>query len=162
MSQSIKERWNLAGKVAIVTGASKGIGEEIARGLAECGAKVVVSSRKQEAVDQVVDGFKKLGFEATGVAAHVGDANARRNLVEQTLKIYGGVDILVNNAATNPVFGPTLDTDESVFDKIMDVNLKAPFELAKLAFPSMRERGGGSIINISSIGGISPEPMLGI
>lgn len=162
MSQSIKQRSSLAGKVAIVTGASKGIGEEIARGLAEMGAKVVVSSRKQEAVDEVAARFKELGLEAAPVAAHVGDAAARRQLVERTVALFGGVDILVNNAATNPVFGPIIDTDETVFDKIMDVNVKAPFELGKLAFPIMRERGGGSVINISSIGGISPEPMLGI
>ncbi len=159
---AIKERCSLAGKVAIVTGASKGIGEEIARGLAEFGAKVIVSSRKQEAVDEVVAEFKKAGLEAAGVACHVGDAAARKNLVERTVALFGGVDILVNNAATNPVFGPVVNTDVAVFDKIIDVNLKAPFELSKLVFPNMRERGGGSIINISSIGGLSPDPMLGI
>lgn len=162
MSTSIKDRCSLNGKVAIVTGASKGIGEEIARGLAEFGAQVVVSSRKQEAVDEVVARFKEAGLQAAGIAAHVGDKEARKQLVARTIEIFGGVDILVNNAATNPVFGPVVDTDEGVFDKIMDVNVKAPFELAKLCYPSMAQRGGGSIINISSIGGISPEPFLGI
>jgi len=162
MSTKTQERFNLSGKVAIITGASKGIGESIARGLAESGAKVVVSSRKQEAVDAVADTLKADGLEATGVSCHVGDESQLGQLVDRTKEAYGGVDILVNNAATNPVFGPAIMTDTGVFDKIIGVNLKAPFELAKLVFPIMQEQGGGSIINISSIGGLHPEPMLGI
>lgn len=159
---SLRSKFDLTGKVAIVTGASKGIGEAIALGLAEFGAKVVVSSRKQEAVESVAQAIRKAGGEAAAIAAHVGDMDQARALVDQTIKQFGGVDILVNNAATNPVFGPVINSDEAVFDKIMDVNVKGPFELAKRCFPSMQERGGGSIINISSIGGISPEPLLGI
>ncbi len=162
MANSIKERFNLNDKVAIVTGASKGIGEAIARGLGEFGAKVVVSSRKQEAVDSVADAMRADGLQATAIACHVGDESQLSALVDRTLETYGGVDILVNNAATNPVFGPVLMTDGAVFDKIIGVNLKAPFELSKKVFPHMQERGGGSIINISSIGGLHPEPMLGI
>lgn len=162
MSSSVHDKLNLAGKVAIVTGASKGIGAAIARGLAEFGAKVVVSSRKQEAVDEVAAAIKSDGFEATGIAAHVGDASARQSLVDRTVETYGGVDILINNAAINPVFGPVLQTDEAVFDKIIGVNLKAPFELSKMVFPILRDRGGGAIVNISSVGGLRPEPMLGI
>lgn len=162
MTDRIKSRFNLQGKVAIVTGASKGIGESMARGLAEFGAKVVVSSRKQDAVEEVAQAFRNDGLEATAIAAHVGDTAALGKLVGETVKVYGGVDILINNAATNPVFGPVLLSDEGVFDKIMGVNVKAPFELSKRVFPIMQERGGGSIINISSIGGLHPEPMLGI
>lgn len=162
MAESVKARFDLAGKVAIVTGASKGIGEAMARGLAEFGAKVVVSSRKLEAVEEVAKALRADGYEATAVAAHIGDMDQARALVDRTVEIYGGVDIVINNAATNPVFGPVIQTDEGVFDKIMSVNVKGPFELAKRAFPVMQERGGGSIINISSIGGISPEPLLGI
>jgi dehydrogenase/reductase SDR family member 4 len=159
---NLKEKFDLKGKVAILTGASKGIGEAMAYILAEAGAKVVVSSRKQEAVDEVANEMKAKGYEATAIACHVGEMAQLKHLADKTIEMYGGVDILVNNAATNPVFGPILNTDESAFDKIMQVNVKAPFELAKLCYPSMKARGGGSIINISSIGGLSPEPLLGI
>ncbi|HEY1599315.1 MAG TPA: glucose 1-dehydrogenase [Pirellulales bacterium] len=162
MSDSIRARFNLTGKVAIVTGASKGIGESIARGLAEFGAKVMVSSRKQEAVDAVAKGIQAAGGEADALAAHAGSISDLHALVDKTVSRFGGVDIIVNNAAANPVFGPIVTADEGVFDKIMAVNVKGPLELGKRAFPIMAERGGGSVINISSIGGISPEPMLGI
>jgi len=158
----MKDRFNLEGKVAVVTGASKGIGEAIARGLAELGAKLVVSSRKQEAVDRVVSALKRDRLEATAISCHVGHVDQLENLVDRTIETYGGVDILVNNAATNPVVGPITETDSGAFDKIIGVNLKAPFELAKMVYPIMQERGGGSIVNISSIGGLRPEPMLGI
>ncbi len=157
-----KEKFDLTNKVAIVTGASKGIGEAIAQGLAEFGAQVVVSSRKQEAVEQVAEKIKQQGGDAFAVAAHVGEMEQLKELAAKTVEHYGGVDILVNNAATNPVFGPSMMVDERAFDKVMSVNVKGPFELSKAVQPVMRERGGGSIINISSIGGISPEPTLGI
>lgn len=162
MSTSFRKQFELTGKVVIVTGASKGIGAAIAQGLAEFGARVVVSSRKQEAVDAVAHAIKEQGGEAIAVAAHMGDRDAIQRLVATTKDRYGGLDIVVNNAATNPVFGPLLDADESAFDKIFDVNVKGPLELAKQAHRLMKQRGGGSIINISSIGGISPEPHLGL
>lgn len=154
--------FSLEGKVAIVTGASKGIGASIAHILAQAGAKVVVNSRKQEAVDEVAEGINTEGGAAIGVAGQVGDAEDRQKIVSAALAAFGRIDILVNNAAANPVFGPVENTDERAFQKIMSVNVHAPFELAKLCLPSMRENGGGSIINISSIGGVSPEEMLGI
>lgn len=162
MPSSVRQRWSLEGKVAIVTGASKGIGEAIALGLAEMGAQVVVSSRKQEAVDQVARSIVEAGGRALALAAHMGDMEAARALVDRTVEECGGVDIVVNNAAANPVFGPVITADEGIFDKIMAVNVKGPLELSKRAFPHMQQRGGGSIINISSIGGLHPEPMLGI
>lgn len=162
MTTRIKPLFNLDGKVALVTGASKGIGEAMARGLAEFGAKVVVSSRKQEAVDAVADAFKADGLEATGIAANVGSPDDIANLVDKTVEIYGGLDILINNAAANPVFGPIQNTDERAFDKIIDINLKGPFELCKKAYPVLKQRGGGSIIHISSIGGLRPEAGIGI
>lgn len=158
----IKKQFDLAGKVAIITGASKGIGESIARGLAEFGAKVIVSSRKQDAVDAVAENFKADGLEATGIACHVGDKEQLKNLVEKTVATYGGVDILINNAATNPVFGPLAEADEASFDKIMDINVKACFILANMCFPIMKERGGGSIINIASVEGMKPSFGLGL
>ncbi len=158
----LKKQFNLDGKVALITGASKGIGKSIARGLAECGAKVVVSSRKQAAVDAVAEEFKADGLEATGIACHVGDDTQRKNLIEATIQQYGGVDILVNNAATNPIFGPLVNGEGAIFDKIMNVNVKACMLLANRCFPSMKERGGGSIINIASVEGLKPSAGLGM
>ncbi len=158
----IQPLFQLDGKVALITGASKGIGEAMARGLAEFGAKVVVSSRKQEAVDAVAEAFRTDGLEATGIAANIGNIEEAHALVDKTVAAYGGLDIVINNAAANPVFGPIQQTEERAFDKIIDVNLKGPFELCKKAYPVLKERGGGSIINISSIGGLTPESGIGI
>lgn len=154
--------FDLTGKVAIVTGASKGIGEAIARVFATAGASVVVSSRKKEAIDQVVDSIIKNGGQAKAVACHMGDANDIHRLVDETMAAYGSIDIIVNNAAVNPVFGSVIETDGSAFDKIMNVNVKGPFELAKKAHPYMKQKKSGSVINISSIGGLRPEHGLGI
>ena len=154
--------FDLTGKVAVITGASKGIGEDIARLFARFGARVVVSSRKQEALDELAADIRAQGGEATGIAAHVGDMEQLNALVDKTLATYGGIDILVNNAASNPVFGPSLDCDGAAFDKIMQANVKAPFELSKLCYPSMKARGGGSIIMMSSIAGHTPDPGLGM
>jgi NAD(P)-dependent dehydrogenase (short-subunit alcohol dehydrogenase family) len=154
--------FDLTDKVAIVTGASKGIGKAIAHALGEHGAKVVVSSRDQEACEAVAVELGSAGIEARGIAAHMGEAENIQQLVDHTIEEFGGVDILVNNAATNPVFGPLLQSDALVFDKIMGVNVKGPFELARRVQPSMLERGGGSVINISSVGGVSPEHLLGL
>ena len=162
MTNRIRPLFNLDGKVALVTGASKGIGEAMARGLVEFGAKVVVSSRKQEAVDEVATALKADGFEASGIAANMGKLDDIASLVDKTVETYGGIDIIINNAAANPVFGPIQNTDERAFDKIIDVNLKGPFELCKKAYPILKQRGGGSVIHISSIGGLKPEDGIGI
>ena len=154
--------FDLTGKVAVITGASKGIGEDMARVFARFGAKVVVSSRKQDACDALANDIKAQGGEATGIAAHVGDMEQLQQLVDKSIATYGGIDILVNNAATNPVFGPSLDCDGAAFDKIMQANVKAPFELSKRCYPSMKARGGGSILMISSIAGHTPDPGLGM
>ena len=158
----IKQLFNLTGKTAIITGASKGLGESMARGLAEFGARVVVSSRKQQAVDQVAESFQADGLEAIGIAANVGNPEEVTSLIDQTVETYGGVDILINNAAANPVFGPIHNTDQRAFDKIIEINLKGPFELCKKVYPLMKARGGGSIIHISSIGGLTPEAGIGV
>lgn len=153
---------DLTDKVALITGASRGIGKAIAYAFGHHGAKVLLSSRKQEAVDAVAVELGAYGIEARGIAAHMGEHENIQQLVDHTMEEFGGVDILVNNAATNPIFGPLLQADERAFDKIMGVNVRGPFALAKALQPSMRERGGGSIINIASVGGVSPEPMLGL
>ncbi len=154
--------FNLENKVAIITGASKGIGEAIAIILAQHGTSVVVNSRKQDELDKVVEQITSAGGKCIGVAANTGETAGLKTLVEMAVEKYGGVDIIVNNAASNPVFGPVIQTEEWAYDKIMDVNVKAPFELSKLVYPIMKQRGGGSIINISSIAGDTPDQGLGI
>ncbi|MES1992675.1 MAG: glucose 1-dehydrogenase [Pseudomonadota bacterium] len=162
MDENIKQRFDLTGKVAVVTGASKGIGEAIARGLGEFGATVVVSSRRLEAVESVAEQLRASGIQASALAAHMGDMEQARALVDEVVARHGGLDIIVNNAATNPVFGPMMNADEAVFQKIMAVNVQGPLELCKRAVPVMRSRGGGSIVNIASVGGLNPERMLGL
>jgi dehydrogenase/reductase SDR family member 4 len=166
---SNKNPFSLEGKVAIITGASKGIGESIARAYALAGAKVVVNSRKQEAVDEVAaainaenTAYTEVSPSAIGVAGQVGNVADCQKIFDAAMAAFGRVDIIVNNAASNPVFGPVEQTDDRAFNKIMEVNVKAPFELAKLCLPVMQANGGGSIVNISSIGGVSPENFLGI
>ena len=158
----ISQRFRLDGKVALITGASKGIGAAMARGLAESGAQVVLSSRKHEAVDATAQALRDDGLDAIGIAANMGNLDAIHALVEQTVDRYRGIDIIINNAAANPVYGPLQDTDMGAFDKIVEVNLKGPFELCKTAYPIFKQRGGGSIIHISSIGGLRPETGIGI
>lgn len=158
----MKNPFDLSGKVALITGASKGIGEAIARIYAASGASVVVSSRKMEAVEPVAQAIRNEGGQATAIACHMGNATDITNLVNQSLAIYKTIDIVVNNAATNPVFGPVVNTNEDAFDKIMNVNVKGPFELAKQVYPLLKEKKSGSIINISSVGGLRPEHGLGL
>lgn len=156
------DAFNLKGKVALITGASKGIGEAIAHFFCANGASVVINSRKQEDLDKVSEAIREKGGNCVGFAGNAGDIAACKILVEKTVAQFGGIDILVNNAASNPVFGPVVDCEEWAFDKIMDVNVKAPFELGKLVYPWMKARGGGSVINISSIAGNTPDPGLGM
>jgi len=158
----ISSVFSLEGKVALVTGASKGIGFSIAEFFAAAGAKVVISSRKQDALDEMASQLKEKGYQATGISCNVGKMEELDTLVSRTIDKWGQIDILVNNAATNPVYGPVHDTSLDAYDKIMDVNLKAPFQLMKLCYPYLQASSGASVINISSIGGISPEPGLGI
>ena len=154
--------FSLNGKVALITGASKGIGFCIAEIFAAAGAKVVLCSRKQESVDEMASKLKVKGYEAMGIACNVGHIESLPGLVDKTVAKYGQLDILVNNAASSPVFGPVHETSTEAFDKIMNVNLKAPFELSKLCWPHLRKSSNASVINISSIGAISMEHGLGI
>lgn len=155
-------QFDLTGKVALITGASRGIGLAIARAYAAAGANVVLSSRKQEALDEVVEEFWERGEGAIAVAAHTGDEKAIAALVERTVETYEGLDIVVNNAATNPHFGPILTAEESQWDKILDVNVKGYFRVAKACVPHLKARGGGKIINVASIAGKIPQPMMGV
>ena len=154
--------FDLTGRVAIVTGASRGIGRAIAEQFAQAGAKVVLSSRKQEALDQVAQEINSAEGEATAIAAHNGDKDALHSLVEKTLSRYGRLDILVNNAATNPHFGTVLDAEDSYWRKTIDVNLMGNVWLSQAAVKAMRESGGGKIINVASVAGLRPGRYQGI
>jgi NAD(P)-dependent dehydrogenase (short-subunit alcohol dehydrogenase family) len=154
--------FDLTGKVAIVTGASRGIGEAIAAALADSGASVVLSSRKQEGVEPVAERIRAAGGDALAIAAHTGDAAAIEALVAAAIQRYGGIDILVNNAATNPHFGPLLSAEESHWDKTFDVNIKGYLRMIKACVSSMQARGGGKVINIASIAGKIPQPGMGV
>jgi NAD(P)-dependent dehydrogenase (short-subunit alcohol dehydrogenase family) len=154
--------FDLTGKVALITGASRGIGLAIARAYAAAGAKVVLASRKQEALDEAAAQIRAAGGEALAVAAHTGSEEAVQALVDQAVAAFGGIDIAVNNAATNPHFGPIMSSEESHWDKILDVNVKGYFRVAKAAAASMKTRGGGKIINMASVAGRQPQPGMGI
>lgn len=155
-------RFRLDDKVAVVTGASRGIGEAIARLYAEAGATVVVSSRKAEACEAVAASIRANGGRAVAIAAHVGDPDATNRLVDETMAQCKRIDVVVNNAATNPVFGPLLNVDAAAFQKIFDVNVRGPLLLCQKAYLAWMQEHGGALIHISSIGGISPEPGLGV
>ena len=154
--------FDLTGKVALITGASRGIGLAIAQAYAAAGAQVVVASRKQAAVDEAAALIRAAGGDVLPIAAHTGEPEAAAALVAQTVAHFGGLDILVNNAATNPHFGPFLTAEESHWDKILDVNVKGYFRMAKACVPAMRARGGGKIINVASVAGLEPQPMMGV
>jgi NAD(P)-dependent dehydrogenase (short-subunit alcohol dehydrogenase family) len=157
-----KQIFDLSGKVALITGASRGIGEAIALAYAQAGAKVVLTSRKQADLEGVAQRIRESGGDALALAAHTGDAAAIANVVEQAVSTYGGIDMVVNNAATNPHFGPLLTAEDSHWDKILDVNVKGYFRVVKACVESMKARGGGKIINMASVAGLEPQPMMGI
>ena len=154
--------FDLTGRTALVTGASRGIGEATARLLAEQGAHVIVSSRKQEDLDKVAGAIAKAGGKATAIAAHQGDSAALKTLMGEIESAFGRLDILVNNAATNPYYGHILDTDMGMVEKTLQVNVKGYFELSMLAGRLMKKAGGGAIVNIASINGVSPGMFQGI
>ena len=155
-------QFDLTGKVALITGASRGIGEAIAHAYAAAGAKVVLSSRKQAGLDKVAEDIRAKGGDALPIAAHTGSVDAIAAVVAQATEAYGGIDIAVNNAATNPHFGPIMTAEDSHWQKIMDVNVLGYFRVIKACYPSMVARGGGKVINIASIAGTEPQPGMGI
>jgi len=154
---------SLEGKVALVTGGSRGIGKAIALAFADAGADVVVSSRKPPALEEVAAEIKKMGRRALPVAAHNRKPEELRQLIDTVKAEFGHLDILVNNAATNPVMAPLVDLEEDTFDVIMNTNVKGYFLLAQLAAKMMIEQGdGGNILNISSVNGFTPDKGLGV
>jgi NAD(P)-dependent dehydrogenase (short-subunit alcohol dehydrogenase family) len=144
----------LSDKVALITGASRGIGRSIAETFVREGARVVICGRKQAALDEVA---KEIGAGVKPIACHVGRPDDLQRMVEEAVNSFGRIDILVNNAGTNVAQGPCLEVDESKFDKMIEVNLKSAFRLIKLLAPGMCERGNGSIINVASVSGLRPQ-----
>lgn len=153
---------SLEGKVALVTGGSRGIGKAIAMVFADAGADVAISGRNQETLDEVATELMKAGRETLAVAAHSRKIEDLDNLFNKVMEKYGKIDILVNNAAANPAMGYLVDMEEKIYDIIMNTNLKSYTYLSQLVGKQMREQGGGSIVNISSVGGVSPDKGLGI
>ncbi|KAM6181662.1 dehydrogenase/reductase SDR family member 2, mitochondrial-like [Erethizon dorsatum] len=152
----------LANKVAVITGSTAGIGLAISRRLAQDGAHVVISSRKQHNVDRAVAMLKGEGLSVTGTVCHVGKAEDREQLVTTALKHCGGVDFLVCTAGVNPLVGSTLGSSEQVWDKIMNINVKAPALLLSQLLPHMEKRGQGSVVLVSSVAAYLPLPKLGV
>jgi NAD(P)-dependent dehydrogenase (short-subunit alcohol dehydrogenase family) len=157
-----KVSFSLSGKVALVTGASRGIGEAIAVTLADYGAHVILVSRKEDALKGVAEKIASRGGKASVMACHVGDLKQVDELFAKIKEQFGTLNILINNAATNPYFGEMLGADESVWNKTFDVNLKGPFFMVQKAAKLMIEAGGGAVVNVSSINGVKPAPFQGI
>jgi NAD(P)-dependent dehydrogenase (short-subunit alcohol dehydrogenase family) len=153
--------FDVGGKVALITGASRGIGRATARQLAASGAKVVVSSRKQQACEEVVSEIRAAGGEAVAFACHVGEQDRLREMVAFVTDRWGGIDILVCNAATNPVYGSISTLSDEAFTKIMTVNVQSTIWLCNLVLPGMAERGGGSVIMMSSIASLRGTATIG-
>ena len=146
--------FDLSGKVAVVTGSSRGIGRAIAERMAEHGARVVVSSRKPEACEVVAQGIRGKGGEAAVIPCNISRKNELQDLVTRTKDQWGGIDVLVCNAAVNPYYGPSAGISDEAFDRIMGANVRSNVWLANMVIPLMVERGGGSVIIISSIAGL--------
>ena len=153
--------FDLSGKVAIVTGSSRGIGRAIALRLAEHGAKVVVSSRKTEACEPVAKAIRDAGGDAIVIECNIAHKEALQTLVDRTLDHWGRLDVLVCNAAVNPYFGPAAGIDDSAFDRIMGSNVRSNFWLANMALPHMADKDDASVIIVSSIGGLRGSATLG-
>lgn len=154
--------FSLTGKIALITGASRGIGESIAKTLANHGAHCILVSRKPEALDKVAEEINKAGGKAETMACHTGYLEQIQALFDKVKEKFGKLDILINNAATNPHFGELITAEESHWDKIMDVNLKGPFFMIQKAVPLLEAAGGGAIMNVSSINGVSPAFLQGV
>lgn len=153
--------FDMTGKVAVITGSTKGIGRAIAEEMARLGARVVISSRKADACEQVAAELKAQGFDAMAVPCHVGRKDDLQNLVDRTNEAWGAIDVLVCNAATNPVYGTTAEMTDEAWDKIMDTNVKGTFWLTNMVLPQMAEKGEGAVVLLSSIAGLRGNTTIG-
>jgi NAD(P)-dependent dehydrogenase (short-subunit alcohol dehydrogenase family) len=153
---------DLTGKVAVITGASRGIGAALAAAFAASGARVVLASRKMEDLEATAAGIREAGGEALAVACHTGRASDVEALAARAEEAFGGIDILINNAATSPHFGPLLSASETQWDKTFEVNVKGYVHTISACVPRMRRRGGGAVINLASVAGLVPHSGLGV
>jgi len=154
--------FDLTGKTALITGSTKGIGKAIAEHLARAGAKVVISSRKADACDEVKKEFDAMGLESIAIPCNVARKEELEALVAKTMAAFGRIDILVCNAATNPVYGPTASASDEAFDKIMGTNIKSNWQLCNRVIPQMAERGDGAVIIVSSIAALRGNGVIGL
>lgn len=155
-------RFSLQGKIAIVTGGSRGIGQGIAMGLARAGAKVVVTSRKAQDLESTAAQIKEMKGEAYALPAHLGRLEEIKRVVDTVMEKYGRIDILVNNAGASPAMASVLDSDERLWETIMNLNLRGVYFMSQACARVMKEQGGGKIINIASIDGFKPEPFVSV
>ena len=153
--------FDLTGKVALITGSSRGIGKAIAEAMAAAGAKVVISSRKADACNAVAAELRGRGLQAIAVPCNVSSKEELQRLVDATMREWGRIDILVGNAATNPVFGPMSQVPDSAFDKVMGTNVRSNFWLCNMVIPQMAERKDGAVILVASIAGIKGNTTIG-
>jgi len=154
--------FDLSGQIALVSGASRGIGESIAHALAANGAHVICTSRKKESCEEVVDAIKQAGGSAEAMGCHIGDVQAIEKVYADIASKHDRLDILINNAATNPYFGPIQDTDIGAFQKTVDVNIRGFFFMTSNAIKLMSKRKAGSIVNVASVNGFVPGTHQGI
>jgi len=154
--------FDLSGNVAIITGSTKGIGLAIAEAMASAGAKVVISSRKADKCEEVANAIRSKGLEAAAIPCHIGKREDVEHLVSETKKLYGQIDILVCNAAVNPYYGPMSRLTDEAFTRVIDSNVRSNLWLCNLVLPEMAERKDGSVIIVSSIGGLKGSLNLGI
>ncbi len=159
---SYKDLFDLSGKIAVITGATKGIGRAIAEAMAAHGAKVVISSRKSDKCDEVAAAVAEAGGEALAVPCNLSDTGQLQVLVDRTIAHWGRIDILVCNAAVNPYFGPLTEVPDDAYDKTMSTNVKSNLRLCGMVIPQMAERGEGAVIIVSSIGGLKGHDKLGL
>ncbi len=149
-------RFDLSGKVALVAGASRGIGAAIAHGLAEHGAHVICTSRKRDDCQNIADAICEKGGKASAATLHLGEIQTHDAVLEEIIKTHGRLNILINNGATNPYYGPAHKAEDWAFDKTFEVNVKGPYFLTAKAIPLMLKNGGGAVVNVASIDGIQP------
>ena len=152
----MSQRFDLTGRVALIAGASRGIGEAIAHGFAQHGATVICSSRKQADCEKVAEAIREAGGQAISAELHLGELSDHSKVIDMIAEKYGRLDILVNNGATNPFMGASHDAPESAYDKTFEVNVKGPYYLSSTAIPLMLKNGSGAIVNVASIDGIQP------